>query len=71
MQAWSVVRTFIATIGDEPWRAPSVPDPDLSEQPFFEVRSASLAVPEERSVLVEYRHDYVRGVVDLMSVRQR
>ena len=70
-KAWSLVRTFIAEIGDEPWRAPSMPRPDLSDQPIFEVRSASLAIPGERVVFVLYRHDYESGVVDLISVTQR
>ena len=42
--AQSVARTFIAEIGDVPWRVPSVPIGELSNQPEFEVRTAILPV---------------------------
>ena len=36
-------------IGDVPWRAPSVPIAELSNQPEYEVRTAILPVPSERA----------------------
>ena len=63
-----VVRTFIAEIGDEPWTAPSVPIADLSSQPEYEVRTASLPVANEDDVHVWYLHDYATGDVDLIAV---
>ena len=66
--AQSVARTFIAEIGDVPWRAPSVPIAELSNQPEYEVRTAILAVPSERDVQVWYLHDYATGNVDIVAV---
>lgn len=66
--AWSIARSFIAELGDAPWRAPSVHLPDLSEQPAFEVRAASLTVPEEADVRILYRHTYETSVIDILDV---
>ena len=35
-----LVRAWIARLSDESWQAPSVPFPELSDQPTYEVRSA-------------------------------
>lgn len=69
--AQSVARTFIAEIGDVPWRVPSVPIGELSNQPEFEVRTAILPVAGERDVQVWYLHDYATGDVDLIAVTNR
>lgn len=66
--AQSIARTFIAELGDAPWRAPSVPIPELSSQPEYEVRTASLAVQGGRDVQVWSLHDYATGDVDLVAV---
>lgn len=66
--ALSVTRTFIAEIGDEPWRAPSVPLAELSNQPEYEVRKASLPVSGEGEAHVWYVHDYATGYVDIIGV---
>ena len=63
-----VARSFIAEIGDEPWRAPSVPLAELSNQPEYEVRTASLPVTGEDEVHLWYLHDYATGAVDVMAV---
>ena len=41
--ARSAARTFIAELGDVPWRAPSTPIPELSDQPTYELRIATIA----------------------------
>jgi hypothetical protein len=69
--ARSVARTFIAEIGDQPWRAPSVPIAELSNQPNYEVRTASLPVDGENSVHVWYLHAYATDDVDLIAVTNR
>lgn len=70
--AQRVARHFIAELGDEPWRHPSVPIEALSGQPEFEVREAALAVEgEERPVSIWYRHIYVTDVTDLIAVTNR
>jgi hypothetical protein len=69
--ARSVARTFIAEIGDEPWRAPSVPLPDLSNQPEYEVRKASLPVSGEAEVHIWYVHAYATGNIDIIAVTNR
>jgi hypothetical protein len=66
--ASAVARTFIAELGDRPWRAPSVPIAELSNQPEYEVRSATLPVPGELDVQVWYLHAYATDAVDLIAV---
>jgi hypothetical protein len=70
--AQRVARHFLAEIGDEPWRSPSVPIADLSDQPEYEVRVAALGVEgEEHPVRVWYRHFYATGEVDVVAVTNR
>lgn len=70
--AQRVARHFIAELGDEAWRHPSVPIEALSNQPEFEVREAALAAEgEERPVTIWYRHIYATDVVDLVAVTNR
>lgn len=69
--AQRVVRHFLAEIGDEPWRAPSVPIEALSHQPEYEVRTAALDVAGEQPVRVWYRHFYATDVVDVIAVTNR
>lgn len=64
-------RSFIAELGDRPWRAPSVPIPELSHQPEYEVRMASLPVERDHDVSVWYLHYYATGDVDLIAVTTR
>lgn len=65
------VRHFLAEVGDEPWRAPSVPIDVLSQQPEYEVRVAALDVVDEQPVRVWYRHFYATGAVDVIAVTNR
>lgn len=69
--AQSVARTFIAEIGDVPWRAPSIPIAELSNQPEYELRTAHLAVAGEADVQVWYLHAYATGRVDVIAVTNR
>ncbi|MBK5223452.1 MAG: hypothetical protein JJE52_11375 [Acidimicrobiia bacterium] len=72
MSAQRVARHFLAEIGDEPWRHPSVPIEVLSNQPEYEVREAALVVEgEQRPVNIWYRHIYVTDVVDVITVTNR
>ena len=64
-------RTFIAELGDRPWCPPSVPIEELSHQPEYEVRTASLPVEGEPDVSVWYLHHYATGDVDLIAVTNR
>ena len=67
--AQRVARHFLAEVGDESWRHPSVPIPELSDQPEFEVRQAALGVEgERRPVLIWYRHFYATDVVDVIAI---
>lgn len=52
---WSAVRWWIADLALTPWQAPSVPFPELSNQPEYEVRSA---VVPQTGIEVIYRHHY-------------
>ncbi|HUF33742.1 MAG TPA: hypothetical protein VMN58_11110 [Acidimicrobiales bacterium] len=69
--AQSAARTFIAELGDRPWRAPSVPVAELSEQPEYEVRSATITVAGEHDVSIWWMHVYATAVVDLIAVTNR
>jgi hypothetical protein len=51
-----------------PWAAPSVPVPELSEQPVNEMRAAILAVPGEPALTVYYRRWYADEQVDVIAV---
>jgi hypothetical protein len=70
--AQRVARHFLAEIGDEPWRSPSVPIDDLSSQPEYEMREAALVVAgEQRAVRARYRHIYATDVVDIIAITNR
>ena len=69
--ARSVARTFIAEIGDAPWRAPSAPIAALSIQPEYELRVAAVDVPDEDAVWVWYLHVYATGDFDIVAVTNR
>jgi hypothetical protein len=72
IQAQRVARHFLAEIGDESWRYPSVPIPELSDQPEYEVRRATLPVDgEDRPVRIWYRHVYATDEVDVIAVTSR
>ncbi len=60
-RARSVARTFIAELGDEPWRAPSVPIGELSNQPEYEVRTALLTDDGGLQVQVWYLESWRHG----------
>jgi hypothetical protein len=63
--------TFIAELGDQPWRAPSVPIAKLSSQPQYEVRTAALEVNGEQDVRIWWAHVYATGDVDLIAITNR
>lgn len=65
--ALALASEFVAGIGERPWLAPSVPIPELSDQPHYEVRSAHL-VQGDASVRVWFRHTYATRDVDIMDV---
>ena len=70
--AQRAVRHFLAEVGDEAWRSPSVPVEVLSNQPEYEVRQAALQVEgEDRPVQIWYRHTYTTDVVDVIAVTSR
>lgn len=70
--AQRVARHFLAEIGDEAWRSPSVPVDVLSNQPEYEVREVALQVEgEDRPVRIWYRHIYATDAVDVIAVTNR
>ena len=69
--AQQMARHFLAEIGDEAWRAASVPIAELSNQPEYEVRAVSLDVPGESAVRVWYRHIYANDAVDVIAITNR
>ncbi len=69
--AQRVARTYIAGLGDQPWRAPSVPIDELSNQPEYEVRTATLEVEGEHDLSIWWLHDYATGGIDLIAITNR
>jgi hypothetical protein len=69
--AQRLARTFIAELGDRPWRAPSVPIAEVSNQPEYEVRTAALEVEGGQDVRIWWIHVYATGDVDLIAVTNR
>jgi len=69
--ARGVARTFIAELGDRPWRAPSVPIAELSSPPEYEIRTAALDVKGEPDVVIWWLYDYATGDVDLIAITNR
>lgn len=62
---WSAVRWWIADLALTPWQAPSVPFPELSNQPEYEVRRA---VVPQTGIEVINRHYYATDLIDLIWV---
>lgn len=71
IEAWSIVRTFLAHVGTRPWVAPSVPVEEMSNQPDYEVRTAILEVQEGVEVQAWWLHEYATGAVDIVGVTFR
>ncbi len=70
--AQRVARHFLAEVGDEAWRSPSVPVEALSNQPEYEVREVALPVEgDDRPVRLWYRHIYATDAVDVIAVTNR
>ena len=67
----SAARTFIAELGDVPWRAPSVPIEELSNQPEYEIRVAAVEIEHEDAVWVWYLHADATGDIDNVAVANR
>jgi hypothetical protein len=64
---WRAVRHWISGLATASYQAPSIPVPELSEQPTYEVREA--IVPGSGGVYVLYRSFYGEAdLVDLIAV---
>ena len=60
------VGSWINEMIDAPWLAPSIPLPDISNQPVYEVRQA--VVPDSQETQVYYLHVYADDGVSLLWV---
>lgn len=67
-RAWSVVRTFLAEVGERPWVAPSIPVVEMSNQPDYELRTAVIEVDPGIEVQVWWINEYATGAVDVVGV---
>ncbi len=64
---WRAVRDWIIGLATASYQAPSIPVPELSEQPTYEVREA--IVPRSGGVFILYRCFYGESdLVDLIAV---
>ncbi len=64
---WEIVRDWIGALAVRSYQAPSIPIPDLSAQPTYEVREAT--VPYSGGIYVLYRCFYMGDQsVDLANV---
>lgn len=68
VEAQEVTRAFLLEFDERPWAAPSVPVPEVSNQPEYEVRTVSLHLPSGSAVTVWWEHIYATGDVDLLAV---
>lgn len=66
-ERWNIVRLWVEMAGQTPWLSPSIPFPELSDQPHYEVRSA--VIPYSEGVEVFHRHTYADDRVDIIAVR--
>lgn len=69
--ALDIAREYILELAARPWAAPSIPIPEMSNQPEFEVRTAPVDVPGEQHITFWWVHVYATGIVDLMAVTNR
>jgi len=66
-EEWAAVRDWIAGLATKSNQAPSIPVPELSEQPTYEVREAT--IPYSGGVYTVYRCFYGQeDTVDLIVV---
>lgn len=65
------VGTFLAALDERPYIYPSVPIPEQSCQPVYQVREAQLEVPSEPDVWVQYRHVYASDEIMILDIRRR
>jgi hypothetical protein len=63
---WKSVGQWVQSLIATPWQAPSVPFPELSDPPNFEVRDAELHSDDQ--VAVFYRRQFKDEIVDLIWV---
>jgi hypothetical protein len=63
---WRIVSEWITGLAAAPWQAPSVPFPELSDPPRYEVRTAE--VPDTDGVEVFYRRTFTGEVIDLVWI---
>lgn len=66
--AQEATRAFLLELDERPWAAPSVPIPEVSNQPEFEVRTVSLHLADGSTVTVWWEHIYATGDVDILAV---
>ena len=63
---WRIVSAWVSSLESTPWQAPSVPFPELSDLPNFEVRIAQ--IPGTDGIEVFYRRTFSGEVIDLIWV---
>lgn len=66
ISVWRIVNDWVDGLGSSPWQAPSVPFPELSDQPRYELRTAEILGTD--GVEVVYRREYDGEMVDLVWV---
>lgn len=65
---WRNVNEWVQSLADAPWRAPSVPFPELSDPPIYEYRTA--VVPGTDGVEIIFQRYFDGEIVDLIWVGQ-
>jgi hypothetical protein len=65
---WQRITAWVSELDTAPWRAPSVPFPELSDLPHYEVRYAE--IPATDGVTVFYRRVFDGEFVDIIDVAQ-
>jgi hypothetical protein len=63
---WQIVDLWNHELDSTPWQAPSIPFPEMSDLPNYEIRTAE--VPGTEGVEVIYRQEYAGEFIDLIWV---
>lgn len=68
LDAQQTIRQFLVEAGDHATCAPSVPIAQLSEEPEYQVRAATLRLPTDATIQIWYRHFYVTDAIDVIAI---
>jgi len=63
---WQIVDLWINKLNSAPWQAPTIPFPEMSDLPHYEIRAAE--IPGTDGVEIVYRPEFEGELIDLIWV---